>query len=190
MKEGGRYMKKKELMMGLIMAGLISFAVGVLVAILIPIISPEATKAQPVTIRYVSNILMSVITSEIVAFIVPLGKMGRNLAAKAGVTPPSIKFNLINAIPFSIGNTLIVSLVCSFFGVLIGRSHIPPEVLSEMKPFPVMWLGSWSALLLPTLVVSYILAVILAPLVANAVGLGRPQGPRGPEGPENRPVEE
>ena len=177
-------MKKKEILMGLIMAGLISFAVGVIVAMLIPIISPESTKAQPVAIRYVSNILMSVVTSVIVSFIIPFGKMGKNLANKAGVYPPSFIFNLINAIPFSVGNTLIVSLVCSFFGVLMGRSHIPPEYLAEMKPFPVMWLGSWSALLLPTLLGSYILAVFLAPLVAKAVGLAGPQGPGGPEGPE------
>ncbi len=164
-------MKKKERMMGLIMAIIISLAMGVLVAYLIPKIQPQAAESQPVAIRYISNILMSVTVGIIVAFVVPLGKMGRSLAAKANANPPTFKFTLINSIPLSVGNTIIVSLVCSLVGVLMGRSHAPAEALAHMPPFPVMWLGSWAKLLLPTLIVSYILAVVLSPIVSQAIGM-------------------
>ena len=164
-------MKKKERMMGLIMAIIISLAMGILVAYLIPKINPQAADQQPVAIRYISNILMSVTVGIIVAFVVPLGKMGRGLAAKAGANPPTFKFTLINSIPLSVGNTLIVSFVCSLVGVLMARSHAPAEALAHMPPFPVMWLGSWGKLLLPTLIVSYILAVVLSPIVSQAIGM-------------------
>jgi nucleoside recognition membrane protein YjiH len=78
---------------------------------------------------------------------------------------------LINSIPLSVGNTIIVSLVCSIVGVLMARSHAPAEALAQMPPFPVMWLGSWAKLLLPTLIVSYILAVVLSPIVSQAIGM-------------------
>lgn len=164
-------MKKKERTMGLIMAIIISLAMGILVAFLIPKINPQAAESQPVAIRYISNILLSVTVGIIVAFVVPLGKMGRSLAAKAGANPPSFKFTLINSIPLSAGNTIIVSLVCSLVGVLMGRSHAPAEALANMPPFPVMWLGSWAKLLLPTLIASYVLAVVLSPIVSQAVGM-------------------
>ena len=53
----------------------------------------------------------------------------------------------------------------------MGRSHAPAEALANMPPFPVMWLGSWAKLLLPTLIASYLLAVILSPIVSQAVGM-------------------
>ena len=164
-------MKKKERMMGLIMAIIISLAMGILVAFLIPKISPQAAESQPAAIRYISNILMSVITGIIVAFVIPLGKLGRALANKAGANPPSFKFTLLNSIPLAVGNTLIVSLVCSFFGVMMGRSHATAEALAHMPPFVIMWLGNWGKLLLPTLIVSYLLAVILSPVVSQAIGM-------------------
>ncbi len=167
-------MKKKERKMGLIMAIIISLAMGVLVAFLIPKFNPQAAEQQPVAIRYISNILMSVVTGIIVAFIIPLGKIGRALTKKANANPPSMKFTLLNSIPMAVGNTLIVSLVCSLVGVLMARSHMPPEALANVPPFLPMWLVSWAQLLGPTLVVSYILAVLLSPFVSQAVGLGGP----------------
>ena len=164
-------MKKKERLMGLVMAIIISLAMGVLVAYLIPKINPQAGEMQPAPIRYISNILLSVTVGIIVAFVIPLGKIGKNLAATAGANPPSFKFTLINSIPLSVGNTIIVSLVCSIVGVLMARSHAPAEALAQMPPFPVMWLGSWAKLLLPTLIVSYILAVVLSPIVSQAIGM-------------------
>ena len=167
-------MKKKERKMGLIMAIIISLAMGVLVAFLIPKFNPQAAEQQPAAIRYISNILMSVVTGIIVALIIPLGRIGRALTKKANANPPSMKFTLLNSIPMAVGNTLIVSLVCSLVGVLMARSHMPPEALANVPPFLPMWLVSWAQLLGPTLVVSYILAVLLSPFVSQAVGLGGP----------------
>lgn len=167
-------MKNKELKMNLIMATIISIAMGVLVAFLIPIISPQAAGSQPAAIRYISNILMSLVVGILVALIIPLGKMGRSLAGRLGATPPSLAFTLLNAIPLSIGNTIIVSLACSFAGVFMARNHMPPEALAQVPPFFVMWFGSWAKLLLPTLIVSYIIAITIAPFVGRAVGVGGP----------------
>ena len=166
-------MKKKERTMGLIMAIIMSLAMGVLVAFLIPKFNPQAAESQPVAIRYISNILMSVITGVIVSFVVPLGKMGRALANKAGANPPSMKFTLLNCIPLAAGNTIIVSLVCSLVGVIMGRSHMPAEMAASI-PFVPMWLKSWGQLLLPTLLASYVLAVVVSPFVSQAVGMGGP----------------
>ena len=173
-------MKQKEFKMNMIMATVISLAMGVLVAILLPIVNPQSA-SQPVAIRYISNILMSLIVGIIVALVIPLGRLGRALAGRCGATPPTMKFNLLNAIPISLGNTIIVSLACSLMGVLMARKNMPPEALSQVPPFAVMWFGGWVKLLLPTLIVSYIIAVVLAPIVGRAVGLGGP--PPGAGGP-------
>ncbi|SCW35260.1 Ferredoxin-NADP reductase [Ruminococcaceae bacterium YRB3002] len=167
-------MKNKERKMGLIMAIIISLAMGVLVAVLIPVFNPQAAEQQPAVIRFVSNILMSVVTGVIVSFVVPLGKIGRALTQKAGANPPSMKFTLLNSIPMAVGNTLIVSLVCSLVGVLTARAHMTPEALAHVPPFFPMWIVSWAQLLGPTLIVSYILAVLLSPFVSQAIGLGGP----------------
>lgn len=172
-------MKSKELKMNLIMATVISLAMGILVAILLPIVNPQSA-SQPVPIRFISNILMSLVVGLIVAIVIPLGKLGRALATKCGAFPPSMKFNLLNAIPLSVGNTIIVSLACSIMGVVMARKNMPPEVLANVT-FGQMWFGGWVKLLLPTLIVSYIIAVVIAPIVGRAIGLGGP--PPGAGGP-------
>ena len=85
-----------------------------------------------------------------------------------------LKFILLNAIPMAVGNTVIISLVVSLLGVISARLKVPAEVLSTMPPMPVMWLGTWAKLLLPTLAASYILSAILSPLISKALGLGGP----------------
>ena len=67
--------------------------------------------------------------------------------------------------------------------LIISVAKVPSAVLSTMPPMPVMWLGTWAKLLLPTLVASYILSVLLTPLISKVLGLGGP----GPEGGAGRP---
>ena len=162
-------MAKKEKMMGLVMTIIISIAMGALASFLVLKTQPQAAKGTPVPMLYISNILMSVLVGLIVYRFVPLGKMGRGLAAKFGANPPGTKFDLLNAIPLSVGNTLIISIVVSLFGVLMGRAKAPAG--AELPPFITMWLGSWATLLLPTLIVSYLLAVLLSPIVSDLIGL-------------------
>ncbi|MCR5630270.1 FAD-binding oxidoreductase [Eubacterium sp.] len=164
-------MKKKERTMGLVMSIIMSAAMGALSAYLVMKGNPKATKSVPVPMMYISNILLSVTVGIIVALCLPFGKMGRALAQKAHAKPPAMKFTLLNAIPFSVGNTLIVSFVVSFFGVAMGRSKAPASAVADMPPLPIMWLGSWGKILIPTLILSYVLSVLLSPFVSQLVGL-------------------
>ncbi len=176
-------MKKKMFLMGLIMSLIISVAMGLLSSFLLILFNPDIVKSSPVPVIYLLNTLASLITGLIVFFVVPLGKLGVALTVKAGVRPPSLKFTLLNAIPMSVGNTVIISLVVSLLGVISARMKVPAEVLSTMPPMPVMWLGTWAKLLLPTLIASYILSVLISPLISKALGLGG----TGPEGGAGKP---
>lgn len=179
-------MKNKERQVGIIMTVIISIVMGLVASFFLIRTNPESVKASSPVMIYVSNAIMSLVLGLIIAFILPFGKMGSALARKCGANPPSLKFILINAIPLSVGNTVCVSLVLSLVGVLSARRHIPAEALKDLPPFPVMWLGGWVKLLLPTLLVSYLLSVICAPIVAKLVGF--PKG--GPGGPPLRAPED
>ncbi|MBO4450060.1 MAG: hypothetical protein J5777_05710 [Clostridiales bacterium] len=167
-------MKKKMFLMGLIMSVIISVAMGILSSALLIMFNPDIVRTSPVPMIYVSNTAASVVTGLLVFFLIPLGKLGGALASKAGARPPMLKFILLNAIPMAVGNTVIISLVVSLLGVISARLKVPAEVLSTMPPMPVMWLGTWAKLLLPTLAASYILSAILSPLISKALGLGGP----------------
>lgn len=164
-------MKKKERLMSIIMAILMSAAMGAVAAFLVIRNNPDATRSTPVAILYISNILLSIIIGVIVALVVPLGKLGRGLARKANANPPGMKFTLLNSLPLSVGNTIIISFFVSLYGVVTARAKMPPEILTRMPPMVIMWLGNWVKLLLPTLIISYVLAVVLSPLVSQMVGL-------------------
>ncbi|HAV91010.1 MAG TPA: hypothetical protein DCW44_07035 [Eubacterium sp.] len=53
----------------------------------------------------------------------------------------------------------------------MGRSKAPASAVADMPPLPIMWLGSWGKLLIPTLILSYVLSVLLSPFVSQLVGL-------------------
>ena len=167
-------MKKKERIVGLVMTIIISMAMGSLANFILLKTNAQAAEGMPHAIMYISNILLSVVLGVIISLFLPLGKLGRGLAAKAKANPPSLKFYLLNAIPMSVGNSIIIGLILSLVGVLMGRSRAPAEALAQMPPMPVMWLSSFFTILLPTMLLSYILSVLLAPFVVSAVGLGGP----------------
>ena len=171
---------KKERLVGIIMSIIISAVMGVVSAALVIKNNPEAVKYTPVAMLYISNIALSIVIGVIIALVIPLGKLGAMLARKANANPPGIKFFLLNAIPNSVGNTLIISLILSFVGVLTARMKLPAEALSQLPPFAVMWLGNWIKLLLPTLLISYVLSVLLSPLITKLLGVKGP-GPKRPE---------
>lgn len=176
---------QKERLVGLIMSIIVSASMGVVSAVLVTTTNPDSLKAHSAGLIYASNIILSVILGAIIAFIIPFGKIGASMARKAGAVPPSMKFILINALPISIGNTFIISFILSFVGVLTARMKLPAETLSHLPPFPVMWLGNWGKLLIPTLLISYTLSVLLAPIVARIVGVKGPPKGAGPRpGPQ------
>lgn len=172
---------RKERLVGLIVSVFVSAAMGLVSAILVTTTNPDSLRAHSSALIYASNIILSIILGIVISLFIPLGKLGASLARKAGAYPPSMKFIFINAIPNSVGNTFLISLILSFVGVFTARMKIPADILPTLPPFPVMWLGSWVRLLLPTLVISYILSIILAPIVARIVGFKGPEaGPGGP----------
>ena len=170
---------KKERIVGIVMSMIISSVMGVVSAALVIKNNPDAVRYTPAAMIYVSNIALSLVLGVIIALVIPLGRLGAMLARKANANPPGIKFILINAIPNSVGSTLIISLVLSFVGVLTARMRLPAEALSQLPPFAIMWLGNWVKLVIPTLLISYVLSVLLSPVVSRLVGV------KGP-GPEKR----
>ncbi|MBE6764730.1 MAG: 2Fe-2S iron-sulfur cluster binding domain-containing protein [Ruminococcaceae bacterium] len=181
-------MKKKQRTMSVIMAIIISAAMGAIAAYLTLKNNPLAAQGTPPQMMYISNIAMSITVGILCGLFLPFGKWGRALATKAGANPPSMKFTLLNCLPISVGNTLVVSLIVSFFGVVMGRAKAPAEALSQLPPLPVMWLGSWAQVLLPTLVASYLLAVIFSPMVAEMVGMSSAGAEVGAASAENTSV--
>lgn len=172
-------MKKKERLMGLVMAIIISAAMGVVATFLVRLFNKQAAESSPLVIMLLSNVILSIILGIIISFVLPLGKLGRKLASAAHANPPSFKFTLLNALPISVINTAIIGFLLSGLGIFMARMGIkrgaPPEVaaqiLGSMPPFPVMWAISFFEILIPTMLISYLLAVILSPIISQAVGL-------------------
>lgn len=160
-------MRKKEKRIGIIMAVIVSAAMGIIAAIVVSA-NPEA-KVPPFPVFCAVNVIESVIAGLLVAFIIPLGRIGKSLADRAGATPPSLKFNLINSIPYAVGNAVIVSAVVSFINVAQAHASIPSD---QAPPLMAMWISSWLPLLLPSIIAGYVLAVIISPIVVGIV-MGR-----------------
>ena len=157
-------MKKQERTIGLIMAVIISVAMGIVASVVIHK-SPNA-QTPPFPLFCLINVVESVIVGIIVSLVIPLGKLGQGLARKAKATPPSFQFNLLNSIPLSFGNSVIVSAIVSFINVVQAHAKIPAD---QAPPLLAMWFGSWGPLLVPSIVISYVLAVLLAPVVVGIV---------------------
>ncbi len=161
-------MKKKELTISIIIATIISIAMGFLATLLVRLGADEKelSTMPPAAIMYILSILESVIVGIICAVLLPLGKLGMAFARKCNANPPGMKFNLINSIPLAVGNSIIVSAVVCFINVAQAHSHIPKE---EAPPLFPMFLGGWLKLLIPSIILSYVLAIILSPVVVKIV---------------------
>ena len=157
-------MKKQERTIGLVMAVIMSIAMGIVAAVVI--YNDPKAQTPPFPIFCLINLVESIIVGLLVALFIPLGKMGQALCKKAKAMPPSLKFNLLNSIPLAIGNSLIVSTVVSFINVAQAHAKIPTE---QAPPLFAMWFGSWAPLLLPSIVISYVLAILVSPIVVKMV---------------------
>lgn len=157
-------MKQKERTIGLIMAIIMSVAMGIVASIVI-FIDPK-TQTPPFPVFCLINVAESVVVGLIVAVVIPLGRLGRALAEKAKAAPPSMKFNLLNSIPLAVGNSVIVSAIVSFIGVAQAHAKIPKEAA---PPLFGMWFGSWAPLLIPSVLIGYVLAVLVSPFVVKTV---------------------
>ena len=179
-------MEKKNRLMNAAMTVLISAAMGIVASYLVLKTNPQAAAATPPPVMYGSNLILSILLGCVSGLVLPFGRWGRSLADKARAKPPGLRFTLLNSLPLAAGNTVIISLILSFVGVFMARRGVPAEALAHMPPLLVMWLGSWANLLLPTLLVSYLLAVLLSPVLARLMGLSGPAGGAGGAGPSRR----
>ncbi|MBP5180173.1 MAG: hypothetical protein J6127_02675 [Clostridiales bacterium] len=170
-------MAKKERLVGIIMAVIMSAAMGIIMALIVRMTSDANALASmpPAPVMVITSVLESIVVGVIIVLIFPLGKMGRVLAAKAGATPPGIRFTLLNSIPFALINALGCSIIVCFINVAVAHSHIPADVA---PPLMVMFLKQWASTLVPSIILGYVLSVIISPLVVRAVGLGGPPSGR------------
>lgn len=178
-------MKSKERLIGIIMAVVISILMGALFTFIsrrnMP---PEQLKVMPpAVINYLLGIIESVAVGIVIALIIPLAGLGRKLAEACNAYPPSKKFNLINAFPFTVVNSCLLGTIMSGLGIFQARRHMPMEILAKQPPFIKVWLSSCLENLPIAIIVSYILAIIISPIVVKAVGPGGP--PRENRKPEN-----
>ncbi len=166
-------MRKKERLVGIIMAVIMSAVMGLLFAFVARKGANPTMLASmpPAPVMITTSIIESIIVGVIVVLIIPIGKLGRGLAAKFNAFPPSFKFNALNSLPFAVISAVIVSAVCSFISIAQAHAHIPAD---QAPPLIMMWLGSWLKTLPLSIIVSYVLALIISPFVVRAVGLGGP----------------
>ena len=130
----------------------------------------------------VDLIVESVAVGIVVALVIPIAKLGRKLAEACKARPGTIKFNLINGFPFTVINSCLLGTIMSGLGIFQARRQMPMEVLIKQPPFVKVWLGSCLENLPIAIIVSYILAIIISPIVVKMVGPGGPP-------PENRKPE-
>ena len=166
-------MKNREKLMGLMMAVIMSLIMGLLAAFLIIRGADEKqlSAMPPAPVTYITNALESVVAGVLITILLPMGKWGRGLASKAGANPPSFKFMLLNCLPVSVISAVFCSFTVCLINVLIAYTKIPA---GEKPPLAGMFAGQWLKLLIPSIIISYVVSVLISPLVAGALGLKGP----------------
>ena len=176
----------KEKKVSLIMAVIMSACMGILFAFIArKNIDPRGVESlPPAPIMFITSVIESIIVGVIVTLVIPMGRIGHFLTSRLNAVPGSFKFSAINSIPFAVINAVLVSAICSFISIAQSHSHMvnsgmPADIV---PPLFIMWFGSWIKTLPLSIVVGYVIAIIIAPFVIKAVGLGGP-----PEGAPGRP---
>ena len=173
-------MAKKQKKVGFIMSAIMSAVMGIVMTTIVRKTNPQAAQT-PAAIAYILAVLESVSIGLLATWLIPLNKLGQKLTTKANAVPGSNKFTLLNSLPMSVGNGLIVSACVCLINILQARSHMPPQALAQIPLFG-QWFGSWIKLLPVSLVISYVLSVLISPFVVLAVGLGGPPAGGPPAG--------
>ncbi|MCR5108598.1 MAG: hypothetical protein K6B28_10605 [Lachnospiraceae bacterium] len=166
-------MKNKEKTVSMIMAVIMSAIMGIIFTVFARHnASGEALVYMPAApVMYITGILESVITGVLVVLIFPLGKAGRSLCTKYNAVPPSFKFTALNSLPIAVASAVIVSAVCSFISIARSHSHMPADIA---PPLMAMWFQNWIRILPVSVIVSYLLAVLISPVIVRATGLSKP----------------
>ena len=175
-------MKNKEKLVTIIMTVIMCTAMGLLFAFLARKSANEQAlmTMPPAPVMYITSILESNIVGIILALIIPMGKLGKALAARFNAVPPSMKFTTLNSLPFAVISAFLVSAICCFISIAQSHAKIPAEAA---PPLMAMWFGSWIRTLPLSIILGYVLALLISPIVVKAVGLGGPPaGTGGPDG--------
>ncbi len=170
-------MQKKERLVGLIMAIIMSAVMGILFAFIARMSAGEKAleSMPPAPVMFISSLIESIIAGVIVTLVIPMGRMGKALAGKFNAVPGSFKYSALNSLPFAVINAVLVSAICSFISIAQSHAHMPAD---QAPPLMIMWLSNWLKLLPLSIIVSYVLALIISPIVVKSVGLGGPPAGR------------
>jgi hypothetical protein len=167
-------MQQRRRLVGLIMTLIMSTFMGMGATLFARSAMPPQmlASAPPAAIMMMSSVLMSVTVGVIIWLTIPSSKWGAMLAAKAQADPGSIKYSALNCLPISFFNSLIIGIVVSFINVSRSHAQIPAAVA---PPLGLMWFGSWVKMFPVLLVVAYVVAMLVSPLIVRWVKM--PQGP-------------
>ncbi len=179
-------MKNKEKLISILMAIIMSIAMGILFTFLARHNADENALSgmPPAPVMYLLGVVEAVIIGVLLAVIFPIEKMGRALTRKFNAAPPSFKFTALNSLPFAVINAIVCSAVCSFISIAQAHSHMN-EVAKAANPLMQMWLGNWVKTLPLSIIVGYIFSLIAAPIVVSIVKPGRPPMGPGQMGPKD-----
>ena len=179
-------MKNKEKLISILMAFVMSVAMGILFTFLARHNADKQAleNMPPAPVMYILGVIESVIVGVLLVIIFPIGKLGRSLAAKFNAAPPSFKFTALNGIPFAVISAVVCSAVCSFLSILQAHSHMN-EAAKAANPLFKMWFGNWVKSLPLAIIVGYVFALIAAPIIIKIVRPGRPPMEQGNRGPQN-----
>jgi ferredoxin-NADP reductase len=171
-KRGTMDQRKKKV--GLIMTLIMSIMMGIVATIISRSgMPPQAlATAPPLPAMMFSNVLMSLVVGIIIWLIIPSARWGNALVAKAKALPGTFKFTALNCLPISAVNSVIISMVVSFINVSQSHAQIPAAFA---PPLGAMWFGAWIKMLPVMLIIAYITAIIVSPLVVKWAKM--PAGP-------------
>jgi len=166
--------KQRRRKVGLIMTLIMSTVMGIIATLFARSGMPAQAlaSAPPVAAMMLSSVLMSLTVGLIIWLAIPASKWGGMLAAKAQASPGSFKFTALNCLPISFVNSFIISIVVSFINVSRSHAQIPAAVA---PPLGLMWFGSWIKMFPVLLVVAYVIAMLVSPLITRWIKM--PQGP-------------
>ena len=147
-----------------------ALAMGVLAAVIISRNPRSNTPAFP--IFCVSNMFEAVAAGIILAQVIPFEKIGKWVEKMSNAKYPTFRFILFNSIPFALISSLIVNAIVCLVNIMMARSSIPAD---QAPPFLMMYLSTFGPLIVPSIIMCYVIAILVTPLVYKMLGIKAPK---------------
>ncbi|MCR5510591.1 MAG: hypothetical protein K6F54_06570 [Lachnospiraceae bacterium] len=147
-----------------------ALAMGALAAIIISRNPRSNTPAFPVFC--VSNMFEAVAAGIILAQVIPFEKIGKWVEKMSNAKFPTFRYVLFNSILFALISSIIVNAIVCLVNIMMARSSIPE---GEAPPFIMMFLSSYAPLIIPSIIICYVIAIIVTPLVYKILGIKAPK---------------